>query len=89
MTQDITRAVEPFADNDCVRFTVFFEMRGPQVFEVSAQAMVRIFGARSFSADDMLMAFRQHEERIVAAARAYHGPARPGARRLDEAFLLP
>lgn len=87
MTQDITRAAEPVADKDCIRFTVFFEVRGPQVFEVSAQTMVQLFGARGYCAEEMLAAFRRHEGKIVAAARAYHGPMGPGALHLDNVLL--
>ena len=86
MTEDITRASEPIADKDGVRFSVFFEMRGPQVFEVSAHTMVRLFGARSYAAEDMLAAFRLAQREIVSTARAWHGHAGLGAHRLDEAL---
>lgn len=86
MTEDITRASEPIADKDGVRFSVFFEMRGPQVFEVSAHTMVRLFGAKSYSADDMLAAFYLYQREIISAARAWHGQAGLGAHLLDDAL---
>jgi len=89
MTEDITRASEPIVDQSGVRFTVFFEVRGPQVFEVSARVLVEVFKARSYHPDDLLAAFTQHQEQIASAARAWHGKAGPGAQRLDEALLRP
>ena len=87
MTEDITRATEPVVDQDGVRFTVFFEVRGPQVFEVSARALVDAFGARSYRPDDLLAAFTRHQETITSAARAWHGRTGPGAQQLDEALI--
>jgi|GEM_PF-5108401 len=87
MTEDITRAAEPVVDQNGVRFTVFFEVRGPQVFEVSARALVEVFKARSYHPDDLLAAFNQHQETIASAAKAWHGKAGPGAQKLDEALL--
>ena len=87
MTEDITRASEPVVDQDGVRFTVFFEVRGPQVFEVSARALVEGFGARSYRSDDLLAAFTLNQETITNVARAWHGHVGPGAQRLDEALV--
>ena len=87
MTEDITRASEPVVDQSGVRFTVFFEVRGPQVFEVSARVLVDVFKARSHHPDDLLAAFTQHQETIASAAKAWHGRAGPGARNLDDALI--
>jgi len=89
MTEDITRASEPVVDQSGVRFTVFFEVRGPQVFEVSARVLVDVFRARSYRPDDLLAAFTQHQETIANAAKAWHGKAGPGAQKLDDALLRP
>lgn len=86
MTQDMTRASSPVADSGHVRFTVFFEVRGPQVFEISAQVLARHFGAKGYSAAELLEAFHQHEDTIVNAARAYHGPPTLGAQSIDSVF---
>jgi len=80
MTDDITHAASPIADGDCVRFTVFFDVRGPQVFEISADALIRVFGAAGRSSDLLLAAFERHEAAIVAAARACHGANRSACR---------
>lgn len=88
MTEDITRATEPVVDQSGVRFTVFFEVRGPQVFEVSARVLVDVFKARSYHPDDLLDAFTRHQDVIAGAAKAWHGKkAGLGAQSLDESLV--
>jgi len=72
MTDDITRAASATVDSGCVRFTVFFEVRGPQVFEISGELLRSRFGATGTTAVQLLTAFRQNEHEILAVARACH-----------------
>lgn len=70
-------AAEPVVDGDSVRFTYFFGVRGPQVFEVPS-AVLRALGARSLGADELLRVFHAHERDIAHAARRHrdtHGRA--------------
>ncbi|MBU4611351.1 hypothetical protein IMZ29_12675 [Achromobacter sp. GG226] len=70
-------AAEPVVDGDCVRFTYFFGVRGPQVFEVPLPVL-RALGAQSAGTETLLQVFHAHEREIAHAARRHretHGRA--------------
>jgi len=83
MTDDITRAASATVDSGAVRFTVFFEVRGPQVFEIPGELLRNRFGATGMTAEQLLTAFRQSEREILAVARACHMTAPGTMIRLD------
>src|SRR5690606_12064352 len=86
---DTSRATDAIADVDCVRFTVFFEVRGLQVVEITADALRKRFGARGRSADSLLSAYAAHAEAIVRVARRIQPPERRSVIRLTAADFNP
>lgn len=82
---DALRASQPIVDGNCVRFAIFLDVRGPQVFEITATTLARCFGARGHGADELLRAFQEGRERIDAAARTHRGRHAVGAIRLTDA----
>ncbi len=82
MTDDIMRASPAVADTGCVRFTVFFELKGPQVFEVTEEALRAYCDARGGGAEQLLESFRRHESEILAVARSAMSRGHPAVLRL-------
>lgn len=74
---EVAIAAEPVVDGDCVRFTYFFGVRGPQVFEAPL-VLLRALGAQSAAPDELLRVFHVSEREIAQAARRHreaHGRA--------------
>lgn len=70
MSNRLAAGTTPLATGRGVRFTLFHETRGPQVYEVDARVLRARFGAPDDRADHLLTAYlaAQSEIHDVAAA---------------------
>lgn len=68
MSTELAKETPPAVFGDAVRFNALFEGRATQQFEISGDALVEHFGAKSRQPDDLLEAFRRGKAEILQTA---------------------
>lgn len=68
MSTELAKEKPPVVVDGAVRFTALMDGRAHHLFEVSSDALVEHFGARSRSDDDLLEAFRRGKAEILEVA---------------------
>jgi hypothetical protein len=80
MTNEFIKGTQAQVMDGAVRFTAFVAGGEPRVFDVSGEALVQHFGAKSASDADLLDAFENGRARLLAAAsKALNTPEAEGA----------
>ncbi|AZG08328.1 hypothetical protein EGT29_10770 [Pigmentiphaga sp. H8] len=73
MPHRLAAGTTPLATRDGVRFTLFHETRGPQVYEVEAQVLRSCFGAPDDRVDHLLTAYLAGQAEIHDVAAGVPG----------------
>ncbi|OVZ63709.1 hypothetical protein CDO44_03355 [Pigmentiphaga sp. NML080357] len=73
MPNRLAAGTTPLATKNGVRFTLFHETRGPQVYEVDAQVLRTRFGAPDDRVDHLLTAYLAGQAEIHDVATAVPG----------------